>query len=81
MTKKPSKTKNHPTGTVVQTPVPEGDQLVLAEDPMTILQLAEYLKVSVGTLRRLVYAKKIPHIRVGNQIRFLAQEVVDSLRK
>jgi excisionase family DNA binding protein len=46
----------------------------------TASQLAEYLNVSDRHVWRLVAQKKIPHLRVGNAIRFDLQSVMDALK-
>ena len=33
-------------------------------------ELSEYLKISVSEIRKLVRAKRIPHFRLGNRIKF-----------
>lgn len=43
-------------------------------------EAAELLKVSERTLIRLVVAGKVPHNRVGVQVRFLRSELLDWLR-
>ncbi len=35
-----------------------------------IKELSEYLKISVSEIRKLVRAKRIPHFRLGNRIKF-----------
>lgn len=47
---------------------------------ITIEEIAEHLDVSVSTVRRMVKAGKVPYLRAGNQLRFLAADVVASLQ-
>ena len=35
-----------------------------------IKEFSEYLKISVSEIRKLVRAKRIPHFRLGNRIKF-----------
>ncbi len=35
-----------------------------------IKELSNYLKISVSEIRKLVRAKRIPHFRLGNRIKF-----------
>jgi excisionase family DNA binding protein len=48
---------------------------------LTPRELADFLKVSPATVRRLLARGQLPHMNVGNRVRFLASEVVDKLRK
>jgi excisionase family DNA binding protein len=48
---------------------------------LTVEDLAEQLGVSVPTVRRMVARGQVPHVRVGRQIRFRAEDVVASLRR
>jgi excisionase family DNA binding protein len=43
-------------------------------------EAAALLKISERTLMRLVVADKVPHTRVGGQVRFLRSELLDMLR-
>lgn len=50
------------------------------EGTITIEEMAEHLNVSVPTVRRMVKAGKVPYLRTGRQLRFLAADVVTSLQ-
>lgn len=45
------------------------------EDILTLQEVAEYLKVDEKTVYRMVQAKKVPAFKVGNQWRFLKNDV------
>lgn len=47
---------------------------------LTVEQIAELLKVSVPTVRRLVASNAIPFHRFGRQIRFVRDEVLKAVR-
>lgn len=47
---------------------------------LTIEEIAELLKVSVPTVRRLVASNAIPFHRVGRQIRFVPDEVLKAVK-
>jgi excisionase family DNA binding protein len=51
------------------------------EGAITVDELAEYLGISVPTVRRLVKDGKIPVMRAGNQLRFFVADVVASLQR
>ena len=42
---------------------------------MTIEDLAEYLKLSVGTLYNKVYARKIPFYKIDGAVRFKKEDI------
>lgn len=42
----------------------------MAKEICDIKELSEYLKISVSEIRKLVRAKRIPHFRLGNRIKF-----------
>lgn len=45
-------------------------------DLLTYSEAAEFLSVPVGTLRRLVYSKAVPHLRLGARtVRFRHAEL------
>jgi excisionase family DNA binding protein len=50
------------------------------DEVLNYAEAAELLKVSERTLIRLVVAGKVPHSRVGVQVRFLRSELLDWLR-
>jgi len=50
------------------------------EGTITVEEMATHLNVSVPTVRRMVKAGRVPYLRVGNQLRFLAADVVASLQ-
>lgn len=56
------------------TEAPEQDEV------LTYAEAAELLKVSERTLIRLVVSGKVPHNRVGVQVRFLRSELLEWLR-
>lgn len=47
---------------------------------LTVKQIASWLNVTPITIRRLINADRIPTIRVGNQFRFDAVDVVTALK-
>jgi len=47
----------------------------MAEDILTIKEVAEYLKVTERTLYRLVQERKIPAFKVGGSWRFRKAEI------
>lgn len=50
------------------------------EGTITVEEIAAHLNVSVPTIRRMVKAGKVPYLRAGNQLRFLAADVVATLQ-
>lgn len=50
------------------------------DEVLTYTEAAELLKISERTLTRLVVAGKVPHNRVGVQVRFLRSELISWLR-
>lgn len=52
-----------------------------SEALLTSPQLATLLQVSIATISRQVKAKIIPCVRVGHQVRFSRQAVLDALQK
>ncbi len=51
------------------------------EGAVTIETVAEYLGVSIPTVRRMVKDAKIPVMRVGSQLRFFIADIVASLQR
>lgn len=49
------------------------------DQPMTPKQLADFLQVNPETIRRKVRRGELPFFRVGNRIRFLPGEVIQTL--
>lgn len=43
---------------------------------LTVRQVAELLQLSVGGIYNMVAARRIPHIKLGNRVRFLRADVV-----
>ncbi len=50
------------------------------EGTITIEEMATHLNVSVVTVRRMVKSGRVPYLRVGHQLRFLAADVVATLQ-
>lgn len=48
---------------------------------MTIIEAAEFLKISVGTLRRLQQDHFIPFIKVGGSVRFDRGDILAYIEK
>jgi excisionase family DNA binding protein len=48
---------------------------------LTISEVAEILKVSATTVRRLQQQRHIPFLKVGGSVRFLKQDVVSYLEQ
>ena len=42
---------------------------------MTKQEVAEYLKISIGTLNHKIKEGKIPHFKIGSQVRFNKEAV------
>lgn len=51
----------------------------VSQRPLTSEQLANFLQISIGTLKRMQH--DLPKIKVGGQIRFLAGEVIEALKR
>jgi excisionase family DNA binding protein len=47
----------------------------------TTREIAEVLRVSIATVRRMVKAGRIPCIRAGRQLRFRIYDVLDAIDK
>jgi excisionase family DNA binding protein len=61
-------------------PLPLAAPVIDVGGTLTIEQIAELLKVSVPTVRRLVASNAIPYHRFGRQIRFVRDEVLKAVR-
>jgi excisionase family DNA binding protein len=48
---------------------------------LTILEVAEFLRVSVPTVRRLMEQRQIPFFKVGGSIRFTRGDIDSYLQK
>ena len=48
---------------------------------LTISEVAELLKLSASTVRRLQRQRKIPFVKVGRSIRFIESDLTAYLRK
>jgi excisionase family DNA binding protein len=48
---------------------------------MNIEELAEKVKISVSTLRKMVMRKQIPHAKVGSRVVFIEADIDAWLRK
>jgi excisionase family DNA binding protein len=48
---------------------------------LTIAEVAELLKLSVPSVRRLQQHRKIPFVRVGGSIRFFTSDIASYLEK
>lgn len=48
---------------------------------LTIQEVAEYLKVSASTVRRLQQGRHVPFIKVGGSVRFTKADIVNYLQK
>ena len=53
----------------------------MPDNVVDIDTIAAYLGVSVPTVRRLVKAGRIPHLRIGNALRFVPADVVESIQQ
>ena len=53
---------------------------VFPDRPMTPKQIADYLQVSLSTVARQVRLGKVPFMKVGHQVRFLARDVITALK-
>lgn len=42
----------------------------MTKDICNIVELSNYLKISIPEVRKLVRTKKIPYFRIGNRIKF-----------
>ena len=59
----------------------ESEQLTTSGDYLTCAEVAAVLRVSLRTVRRLIAAGRIPHIRVGKQLRVSRGELMNSRQK
>ena len=50
-------------------------------DLLTVQEVAELLKVSPTTVRRLQSDRRLPFIKVGGSVRFAKNDIVDFVRK
>ncbi len=48
---------------------------------LTIEEVAELLKVSVSTVRRLQEQRALPFLKVGNSVRFFIHDILSYLQK
>jgi excisionase family DNA binding protein len=48
---------------------------------LTIAEVAELLKISVPSVRRLQQQRKVPFVRVGGSIRFFRSDIASYLEK
>lgn len=48
---------------------------------LTYRELAHALGVSEGSLRLKVHRRQIPHVKVGHNVRFIREDIVQWLRK
>jgi excisionase family DNA binding protein len=48
---------------------------------LTIVEVAEFLKVSVSGVRRLQQARHLPFIKVGGSVRFSENDIISYLEK
>jgi excisionase family DNA binding protein len=48
---------------------------------MTVIEAAEFLKVSVATMRRLQQARAIPFFKVGGSVRFSKEDILTYIEK
>lgn len=48
---------------------------------LTIKEVADLLKVSVASIRRLQQGRKIPFIKVGGSVRFSKTDIEDYLKR
>ena len=48
---------------------------------LTIKEVAEFLKISIPTVRRLQQERRLPFIKVGGSVRFTKSDVLDYLKK
>jgi excisionase family DNA binding protein len=64
--------------------IDEGRELVTLNNPiglLTIKEVADFLKVSVPTVRRLQQGRHVPFIKVGGCLRFNKREIVLYLKR
>ena len=50
-------------------------------DLLTIVEVAKLLRISVPSVRRLQYQRRIPFFKVGGRIRFAESDIVAYLQK
>lgn len=55
----------------------EPEQLTTSEDYLTCSEVAAVLRVSLRTVRRLIALGRIPHIRIGRQVRIPRKGLAD----
>jgi excisionase family DNA binding protein len=74
---------------IIKLPVGSTDDVLLFDNNLgdssftllTISEVAEILKVSATTVRRLQQQRYIPFLKVGGSVRFLKQDVVSYLEQ
>lgn len=86
--RKPRRTKRAALGEPsIQAAPSRAPEVIVAPTPttaprvLTPRELANFLKVSPATVRRLLRRGELPHINVGNRVRFVPGEVLEKLRK
>lgn len=55
---------------------PEAD-----EDPLTVKEAAEFLKLSVPTMYTLIHENRIPHMKSAKRVYFLKEDLLAYLKK
>ena len=58
-----------------------GDEQNSTIELLTIKDVAELLKVSIPTVRRLQQGRHLPFIKVGGSIRFSKSDIINYLKK
>lgn len=59
----------------------EPEQLMVSDDYLNCAEVAALLRVSLRTVHRLISGGRIPHIRVGRQVRILRGKLTNLLLK
>lgn len=57
----------------------DGFETPIIDRPLTPQQLANYLQISLRTIRRMF--DELPAIHIGGQTRFIPSEVIEALKK
>jgi excisionase family DNA binding protein len=48
---------------------------------LTVVEVADLLKISISGVRRLQQARKLPFVKIGGSVRFFKSDVIAYLRK
>jgi excisionase family DNA binding protein len=74
---------------IIKLPVGFADDVLLFDNNtggssttlLTILEVADFLKISASGVRRLYQQREMPFLKVGGSVRFLKEDILTYLRK